>query len=104
MQLPNGASRLVFILAHPAGHVGAPKYYSPYFWENGLDWHMVPMDVAPRDLTETLRTLARSKSVVGFNLTRQLWGGIDALHSHSGAMKHEPSALLSYADGAVNLP
>jgi shikimate dehydrogenase len=69
MQLPTGASRLVFILAHPAGHVGAPKYYSPYFWENGLDWHMVPMDVAPRHLTETLRTLARSSSVVGFNLT-----------------------------------
>ena len=69
MQLPTGASRFVFILAHPAGHVGAPRYYSPYFCENGLDWHMVPLDVAPAHLAETIRTLARSDSVVGFNLT-----------------------------------
>jgi shikimate dehydrogenase len=69
MQLPTGASRVVFILAHPSGHVVAPKYYSPYFWENGLDWHMVPMDVAPQDFSETVRMLSRSKSVVGFNLT-----------------------------------
>ena len=36
MQLPTGASRFIFILAHPAGHVGAPRYYTPYFRENGL--------------------------------------------------------------------
>jgi shikimate dehydrogenase len=69
MQLPTGASRFVFILAHPAGHVGAPRHYSPYFWENGLDWHMVPLDVAPAHLAETIRALARSDSTVGFNLT-----------------------------------
>jgi shikimate dehydrogenase len=69
MQLPTGASRFVFILAHPAGHVGASRHYSPYFWENGLDWPMVPLDVAPAHLAETIGTLARSDSVVGFNLT-----------------------------------
>jgi shikimate dehydrogenase len=69
MRLPTGASRFVFIFAHPAGHVVAPRHYSPYFWENGLDWHMVPLDVAPADLTETIRMVARSSSVVGFNLT-----------------------------------
>ena len=69
MQLPTGASRVVFILAHPAGHVVAPKYYSPYFWESGLDWHMVPMDVPPQDFSETVRILSRSGSVVGFNIT-----------------------------------
>jgi shikimate dehydrogenase len=69
MQLPTGASRLVFILAHPADHVGAPRFYSPYFWENGLDWHMVPLDVRPEHLAETLRNLSRSRSVAGFNLT-----------------------------------
>jgi shikimate dehydrogenase len=69
MQLPTGASRFVFILAHPAAYVGAPRYYSPYFRDNGLDWHMVPLDVAPAYLAETIRTLARSESVVGFNLT-----------------------------------
>jgi shikimate dehydrogenase len=69
MRLPTGASRFVFILAHPAGHVGAPRHYSPYFQDSGLDWHMVPLDVAPEHLTETIRALAKSESVVGFNLT-----------------------------------
>jgi shikimate dehydrogenase len=69
MRLPTGASRFVFILAHPAGHVSAPRHYSPYFWESGLDWHMVPLDIAPDHLAETIRTLAKSRSVAGFNLT-----------------------------------
>jgi shikimate dehydrogenase len=69
MQLPTGASRFVFILAHPTGHVSAPRYYSPYFRESGLDWHMVPLDIAPEHLAETIRTLAKSRSVAGFNLT-----------------------------------
>ena len=69
MQLPTGASRFIFILAHPAGHVSAPLYYSPYFRESGLDWHMVPLDIAPEHLAETIRTLAKSRSVAGFNLT-----------------------------------
>src|SRR5258708_20831014 len=69
MQLPTGASRFVFICAHPAGHVGAPRYYSPYFRERGLDWHMVPLDVAHEQLADMLRTLAKWSSVVGFNLS-----------------------------------
>jgi shikimate dehydrogenase len=69
MQLPTGASRVVFIIAHPAQHVSAPRYYTPYFREAELDWHMVPLDIAPRHLTETIRVLATSESVVGFNLT-----------------------------------
>jgi shikimate dehydrogenase len=69
MQLPTGASRFIFILAHPAGHVGAPRHYTPYFHENGLDWHMVPLDVAPDHLAETIKALAKSSSVPGFNLT-----------------------------------
>jgi shikimate dehydrogenase len=69
MQLPTGASRFVFIFAHPASHVSAPRYYTPYFQEQGLDWHMVPLDVAPKHLAETIRTLSTSESVVGFNLT-----------------------------------
>src|ERR1700744_4591866 len=69
MQLPTGATRVVFILAHPAAHVSAPRYYTPYFREQGLDWHMVPLDIAPARLAETIRTLATSVSVVGFNLT-----------------------------------
>jgi shikimate dehydrogenase len=69
MRLPTGASRFVFIFAHPAGHVGAPRHYTPYFHGNGLDWHMVPLDIAPEHLTETIRTLAKSPNTAGFNLT-----------------------------------
>ena len=69
MQLPTGASRFVFIFAHPAGHVGAPRHYTPYFHDNGLDWHMVPLDIAPEHLADTICTLAKSPSVAGFNLT-----------------------------------
>src|ERR1700759_5656645 len=69
MQFPTGATRVVFILAHPATHVSAPRYYTPHFRQQGLDWHLVPLDVAPMRLTETIRTLAASASVVGFNLT-----------------------------------
>jgi shikimate dehydrogenase len=69
MQLSTGASRFVSILAHPAGHVGAPRYYSPYFRDNGLDWHIVSLDVAPVHLAETICALARSEGVVRFNLT-----------------------------------
>jgi len=69
MQFPTGASRFIFIFAHPAGHVGAPRHYTPFFWDNGLDWHMVPLDIAPEHLTETIRILAKSSSVAGINLT-----------------------------------
>jgi shikimate dehydrogenase len=69
MDLPSGASRFVFILAHPAAHVVAPRYYTPFFQEAGLDWHMVPLDVAPENLSDTIRVLATSRSVAGFNLT-----------------------------------
>jgi shikimate dehydrogenase len=69
MDLPSGASRFVFILAHPSGHVVAPRYYTPFFQEAGLDWHMVPLDVAPENLSDTIRVLATSRSVAGFNLT-----------------------------------
>ena len=69
MRLPTGASRFVFIFAHPAGHVGAPRHYTPYFQGAGLDWHMVPLDIAPEHLAETIRTLAKSPNTAGFNLT-----------------------------------
>ena len=69
MKLPTGATRTVFIFAHPAGHVAAPRYYTPYFEEQGLDWHMTPMDVEPKHLAETIRALAKSPSTAGFNLT-----------------------------------
>src|SRR5260370_29405422 len=69
MQLPTGASRFVFIFAHPAGHVGAPRYYSPYFRERGLDWHMVPLDVAPNNWPTCCALLANSTTASASNST-----------------------------------
>jgi shikimate dehydrogenase len=65
----SGATRLVPILAHPIGHVRAPRTYNPAFAEAGLDWFMVPMGVHPVDLAATLAQLARVSNLQGVNLT-----------------------------------
>lgn len=36
MKLPTGVTRAVFIFARPAGHVGAPRYCTPYFEAQGI--------------------------------------------------------------------
>ena len=64
-----GATRIVPILAHPVDHVRAPRTYNPAFAAAGLDWHMVPMGVAPADLVATLAQLARVTNLQGVNLT-----------------------------------
>ncbi|SFM96953.1 shikimate dehydrogenase [Variovorax sp. OV329] len=64
-----GATRLVFILAHPIGHVKAPRVYNPAFAAAGLDWFQVPMGVAPEDLVAVLGQLARVTNLQGINLT-----------------------------------
>jgi shikimate dehydrogenase len=64
-----GATRLVFILAHPIGHVGAPRVYNPAFAAAGLNWFQVPMGVAPDDLAPMLEQLARVTNLQGVNLT-----------------------------------
>jgi len=64
-----GATRIVPILAHPVDHVRAPRTYNPAFAAAGLDWHMVPMGVAPADLAATLAQLARVTNLQGVNLT-----------------------------------
>jgi shikimate dehydrogenase len=61
MQLPTGASR--FIFAHPARHVSAPRCYSLYFHDNGLDWHMVPLDIAPQTRNNTGKQGLRSFTI-----------------------------------------
>jgi shikimate dehydrogenase len=65
----SGATRLVPILAHPVGHVRAPRTYNPAFAAAGLDWFMVPMGVLPDDLAATLAQLARVSNLQGVNLT-----------------------------------
>ena len=65
----SGKTKLVPILAHPVDHVRAPRSYNPAFAAAGLDWHMMPMGVAPQDLAATLAQLARVTNLQGVNLT-----------------------------------
>lgn len=64
-----GVTRLVPILAHPVGHVRAPRTYNPAFAAAGLDWFMVPLGVAPEDLAATLAQMARWTNLQGLVLT-----------------------------------
>lgn len=65
----SGSTRLVPILAHPVGHVRAPRIYNPAFAAAGLDWCQVPLGVHPDDLAATLAQLARVSNLQGVNLT-----------------------------------
>lgn len=65
----SGSTRLVPILAHPVGHVRAPRIYNPAFAAAGLDWCQVPLGVHPDDLAATLVQLARVSNLQGVNLT-----------------------------------
>jgi shikimate dehydrogenase len=64
-----GATRLVGIVAHPASHVQAPRFYNPAFAAAGLDWHMVPFDVHPDDFAATVTQLGRMGNLQGLNIT-----------------------------------
>ncbi len=68
-QVPLGKSKLIGILAHPAAHVRAPNLYTPAFWNAGLDWHLIPFDVAPRYLADTIRAFSRMENMLGLNIT-----------------------------------
>ena len=78
----SGATRLVPILAHPVGHVRAPRIYNPAFAAAGLDWHMVPMGVHPDDLAATVAQLARVSNLQGINLTIPHKAAAHALCAH----------------------
>ncbi|MFY9512256.1 MAG: shikimate dehydrogenase [Rubrivivax sp.] len=65
----SGQTRLVPILAHPVGHVKAPRSYNPAFAAAGLDWCQVAMGVHPDALADTLAVLARVTNLQGVNLT-----------------------------------
>ena len=64
-----GATGIVPILAHPVGHVGAPRFYNPAFEAAGLNWCLVPMGVPPDALEATLAQLARVENLRGLNIT-----------------------------------
>lgn len=64
-----GATRLVFILADPIGHVGAPRVYNTAFAAAGLNWFHVPIGVKPQHLAGTLGQLAHVTNLQGINLT-----------------------------------
>lgn len=64
-----GATRLVFVLAHPVDHVRAPRVFNPAFEAAGLNWLQVPLGVPPDRLSAVLDQLAHTTNFLGVNLT-----------------------------------
>src|SRR5262245_36013888 len=64
-----GATRLVFVLAHPVDHVRAPRVFNPAFEAAGLNWFQVPLGVSPDRLSAMLDQLAHATNFLGVNLT-----------------------------------
>jgi shikimate dehydrogenase len=79
-----GATRLVFILADPVGHVQAPLIYNPAFARAGLDWCLVPLGVKPVDLAATVAQLAKAGNLQGLNITIPHKAAARALCAHLG--------------------
>lgn len=65
----SGATRLVYVIAHPVDHVRAPRVFNPAFQAAGLDWFQVPLGVPPEHLRSMLEQLARTTNFLGVNLT-----------------------------------
>lgn len=59
---------LAGVIGHPIAHSRSPALHGHWLKRYGLKGHYVPMDVAPQDLAEALKTLPRL-GFVGINVT-----------------------------------
>ncbi|TMV07202.1 shikimate dehydrogenase [Ruegeria sediminis] len=59
---------LAGVIGHPIAHSRSPKLHGHWLKTYGLAGHYIPMDVAPEDLEQVLRTLPRA-GFVGVNVT-----------------------------------
>ncbi|WP_299822142.1 shikimate dehydrogenase [uncultured Jannaschia sp.] len=64
-----GRTRLYGILADPIGHVKTPQVMHALFHDRGVDGVLVPMHVAPEDLSRTLDGLRGLQNFGGFIAT-----------------------------------
>ncbi len=56
-------------IAHPADHVRAPMLFNALFAETGADKVMVPIDIPPQHLAETIEGLRGMHNFVGAAVT-----------------------------------
>ena len=64
-----GQTKIMFVLAHPAGSVRASDVLNRFFQEKGCNVAVSPLDVAPEDLGPVLAAIRRMRNVVGFGVT-----------------------------------
>ena len=64
-----GTTRLWGCIAHPADHVRAPMLFNALFAETGADKVMVPIDIPPQHLAETIEGLRGMHNFVGAAVT-----------------------------------
>jgi len=59
---------LAGVIGHPIAHSRSPKLHGHWLKTFGIEGYYIPMDVAPADLEEALRTLPKA-GFVGVNIT-----------------------------------
>lgn len=59
---------LAGVIGHPIAHSKSPQLHRHWLTTNGIAGHYIPMDVAPDDLAEVLKTLPKM-GFVGVNIT-----------------------------------
>ncbi|MBC2887097.1 shikimate dehydrogenase [Ochrobactrum sp. CM-21-5] len=64
-----GKSRILFVLAHPIGHVRASHVFNSHFAATGKDAAAVPLHVHPDDLQQVVDAIRKMKNVSGFGVT-----------------------------------
>lgn len=60
--------KVVGLIGYPLGHTISPAMHNAAFKKLGLDYEYVPFEVAPEDLSESLKGM-RALHIAGFNVT-----------------------------------
>lgn len=64
-----GKSKVLFILAHPVGHVRASHVFNSYFRKTGKNAAAIPLHVRPEDLMQVIDAIRKMGNVSGFGVT-----------------------------------
>ncbi|MCE8544380.1 shikimate dehydrogenase [Ruegeria pomeroyi] len=59
---------LAGVIGHPISHSKSPRLHGHWLKTYGINGHYIPMDVAPQDLAQVVRTLPKA-GFVGVNIT-----------------------------------
>ena len=65
----NGKTSVLIHLAYPAGHLQTPQLFNPQCDKRGINAVLVPWQVSPEHLAETMNTLRHAESIAGVIVT-----------------------------------